>query len=72
MQDLRKRSGFRVGERVVLYYETASQSIYDAFAYFDQAKTYTDSMIGARHAADCQIETAVEGEKLWIGLKRLG
>ncbi len=42
VQEMRKTQGFKVGERAILNYETASTDIEKAFAAFDTKKTYIE------------------------------
>ena len=70
VQDLRKRGGLKVGERITLHYETDSPEIYEAFEYFDEGKTYVASVIGARIETPISVQIELSGHKIWLGLKR--
>jgi isoleucyl-tRNA synthetase len=70
VQDLRKKSGLKVGERVVLHYDTTSQEVYEAFQYFDEGKTYVTRIIGARVATPHRSEALLNGHVVWIGIVR--
>jgi len=71
VQDLRKDSGFKVGEQAEMFYETPSTEIYDAFAYFDQSKTYIDRIIGAKEKADFEKQLRVGDYEIWLGLRKV-
>ena len=70
VQNLRKASGLQVGDSVVLYYETDNRNIYDAFEYFNQAKTGVSQIIGERMAVDFESTISIAGSTLWLGIKR--
>ena len=70
VQSLRKESGLSVGQLVDFYYETKSKEVYDAFEYFDQNKTYVTRVIGARQKADFEKDIKINGQRIWIGLKK--
>ncbi|MDP2933629.1 MAG: class I tRNA ligase family protein, partial [bacterium] len=71
IQDLRKESGFKVGEQAEMFYETSSTEIYDAFAYFDQNKTYIERITGAKEKADFEKQLRVGDYAIWLGLRKV-
>lgn len=71
VQSLRKESGLSMGQLVDFYYETKSREVYNAFEYFDQNKTYITRVIGARQKTDFGKDIKINGQRIWIGLKKV-
>ncbi len=73
VQDLRKKSGLKVGELVDLYYNTADQALSEILInQLDRKKTFISQIKTSLEVeADFEIQATVEGKAIWLGLVRL-
>jgi isoleucyl-tRNA synthetase len=65
VQDMRKKSGLKVGEVVNLTYHTNDGELIEAFELFDTKKTYINEILQEPGGEDVEID----GKKLSLGLK---
>ncbi len=70
VQDLRKKSGLRIGETVDLYYATTNAELVTVVTEFlDKKKTFVGNVISDPEIeADFETQTTVNGEAIWLGL----
>ncbi len=70
VQELRKKSGLKVGELVDLYYNTADAEIEDALlSKFDRKKTYVVQIRKELEVeADFESQVEIEGKPVWFGM----
>jgi isoleucyl-tRNA synthetase len=73
VQDLRKKSGLKVGELVDVFYNTADAGLEDALVnLFDRKKTFTNQISKSLEVeADFETQSMVEGKAIWIGLVKI-
>lgn len=70
IQDLRKKSGLRVGQIVDLYYNTTDQGLIDSLVNLvDRKKTFINQVKTSLEVdADYEVQTTIEGQAIWLGL----
>lgn len=70
VQDLRKKSGLKVGQLVDLYYTTTDDELADILnSLIDRKKTFVNQVKTSLEVeADYEIQTTVEGKPLWLGI----
>jgi isoleucyl-tRNA synthetase len=68
VQEMRKKTGLKVGEMVDLSYNTVSQEIESALALFDTKKTFVNRI--QRGKTEGMEEISIEGQSLLLGLKK--
>lgn len=73
VQDLRKKSGLKVGELVDMYYNTQSEEMEDALLkHFDRKKTFVSQIQKSLEVeVDFETQTEVEGKALWLGMVKI-
>ncbi|MDE2311546.1 MAG: isoleucine--tRNA ligase [Patescibacteria group bacterium] len=73
VQDLRKKSGLRIGELVDLYYNAADDKLESALLnLFDRKKTFVSQIQKSLEVeADFEIQTQVEGRAIWFGVVKV-
>lgn len=73
VQDLRKKSGLKLGELVDLYYNTESSEIEKALAgLFDRKKTFVGQVSKSLEVeVDFEIQTKVGDAPLWLGMVKV-
>jgi isoleucyl-tRNA synthetase len=73
VQDLRKKSGLKVGELVDVYYNTADEGVEDALLnLFDRKKTFVSQIQKSLEVeADFEIQSQVEGKAVWLGMVKI-
>jgi isoleucyl-tRNA synthetase len=73
VQDLRKKSGLKVGDLVDVYYNTQSEALESALLnLLDRKKTFI-SQIAKSYEVETDFETQaeVEGQAVWIGMTKI-
>ncbi len=73
VQDLRKKSGLKVGDLVDVYYNTTHEQIEQALIeFFDRKKTFV-SQIKKSFEVEVDFETQgeVEGKAVWLGMTKI-
>lgn len=70
IQDLRKKSGLKVGQIVDLYYNTQDDSLVDALtSLVDRKKTFLNQIKTSLEVdADYEVQTTINGQAIWLGL----
>ena len=70
IQDLRKKSGLKVGQIVDLYYNTTDQGLIDSLVNLvDRKKTFINQIKTSLEVdADYEVQTTIEGQAIWLGL----
>ena len=70
IQDLRKKSGLKVGQIVDLYYNSTEQGLIDSLVNLvDRKKTFISQIKTSLEVeADYEIQTTINGEAIWLGL----
>lgn len=70
IQDLRKKSGFAVGQLVDLYYTTADDNLANVLTMIvDRKKTFINQIKTSLEVeVDYEIQTSVNGVGIWLGL----
>lgn len=73
VQDLRKKSGLKVGELVDLYYNTTDEELSEILVnQLDRKKTFVSQIKTSLEVeADFETQATVEGKAIWLGLVRL-
>jgi isoleucyl-tRNA synthetase len=73
VQDLRKKSGLKVGELVDLYYNTQETSLEDALLKLvDRKKTFVSQISKSLEVeVDFEIQTQVDGKAIWLGIIKI-
>ncbi len=73
VQDLRKKSGLKLGELVDLYYNTESSEIEKALAgLFDRKKTFIGLVSKSLEVeVDFEIQTKIGDSPLWLGIVKI-
>ena len=74
IQSLRKKSGFNVDDRIIVYYETGSSDLLNTMKKLNDliAKEVLALEINNdKKDSDGEEEFVVEGNKIWIGLKKI-
>ncbi len=70
IQDLRKKSGLKVGQIVDLYYNTSDQGLTDSLVNLvDRKKTFISQIKTSLEVeTDFEVQTTVNGQAIWLGL----
>lgn len=70
VQDLRKKSGLKVGELVDVYYNTTDERLEDALLnLLDRKKTFVSQVQKSFEVeVDFEIQGEVEGQAVWLGI----
>ncbi|QQS22691.1 class I tRNA ligase family protein [bacterium] len=70
IQDLRKKSGFQVGQLVDLYYTTADENLANVLTIIvDRKKTFINQVKTSLEVeVDYEVQTSVNGVGIWLGL----
>ncbi len=70
VQDLRKKSGLKVGELVDVYYNTQDEQLEEVLLkLFDRKKTFVSQISKSLEVeVDFEAQTEVEGKAVWIGI----
>lgn len=68
VQDMRKKSGLKVGESVILAYDTSDETVRQAMALFDKKKTFVERV--EIQKADRMETFDVDGKQVSLGLLR--
>jgi isoleucyl-tRNA synthetase len=73
IQDLRKKSGLKVGELVDVYYNTADEALEDALlGLVDRKKTFVSQISKSLEVeVDFEIQSVVEGKAVWLGMVKI-
>ncbi|MEK7618496.1 MAG: isoleucine--tRNA ligase [Patescibacteria group bacterium] len=73
IQDLRKKSGFKIGELVDLYYNTQESALEEVLlAQVDRKKTFINQIgKNLEVEADFESQEEVDGKAIWLGLVRI-
>jgi isoleucyl-tRNA synthetase len=73
VQDLRKKSGLKVGELVDLYYNTQSEEIEDILlSMLDRKKTFVSQVSKSLEVeVDFETQGEVEGKAVWLGMIKI-
>jgi isoleucyl-tRNA synthetase len=73
VQDLRKKSGLKVGELVNLYYNTQDELLEDILLnMLDRKKTFINQVnISLEVEVDFEIQTEVGGKAVWLGVMKI-
>ena len=73
VQDLRKKSGLKVGELVDLYYNTLDEGLEDSLLKMvDRKKTFVSQVNKSFEVeVDFEIQTEVEGKAIWFGMIKI-
>jgi isoleucyl-tRNA synthetase len=73
IQSLRKKSAFKVEDRIDVFYQTDSAILSETLGeYSDLVKkeVLANSLVSSKEEVDGSDEFVIENDKLWIGLKR--
>lgn len=70
VQEMRKNAGFKVGETVILSYDTGDELIKKAFQHFDRQKTFVADIKEGR-LGEITEEIKLEGKDVVLGLARI-
>jgi isoleucyl-tRNA synthetase len=72
-QDLRKKSGLKVGELVDMYYNTQSEDLENALLkHFDRKKTFVSQIQKSLEVeVDFETQNEIEGKALWLGMIKI-
>lgn len=70
IQDLRKKSGLKVGQLVDLYYTTSNENLVTVLnTLVDRKKTFINQIKTSLEVeVDFEVQTVVNGQAIWIGL----
>lgn len=70
IQDLRKKSGLKVGQIVDLYYTTQEPSLVSSLTTLvDRKKTFVNQIKTSLEVeADYEVQTTINGQAIWLGL----
>lgn len=72
IQDLRKKSGLKIGEIVDLYYTTNDEELVSAVKLLDRKKTFVNQVQTSLEVeADFEAQTKIDDKTLWLGLVKL-
>ncbi len=73
VQDLRKKSGLKVGDLVDLYYNTQDENLEDALLkLLDRKKTFVSQISKSLEVeVDFEIQAVVGGQAVWLGIIRI-
>ncbi len=73
VQDLRKKSGLKIGELVDLYYTTQDEQLAEiATNMLDRKKTYVSQVKTSLEVeADFETQATVDGKPIWLGMVRV-
>jgi len=73
VQDLRKKSGLKVGELVDVYYNTQDPNLEDALLkMFDRKKTFVSQISKSLEVeVDFETQSVVGGKAIWIGIIKI-
>lgn len=73
VQDLRKKSGLKVGELVDVYYNTQDETLEDALlSLLDRKKTFVSQITKSLEVeVEYEIQAEVEGKAVWLGMVRV-
>jgi isoleucyl-tRNA synthetase len=73
VQDLRKKSGLKVGELVDVYYNTADESLEDSLLnLLDRKKTFVSQISKSLEVeVDYEIQATVDGKAIWLGIVKI-
>jgi hypothetical protein len=70
VQDLRKKSGLKVGELVDLYYNTPDETVAKALVdLLDRKKTFVNQIqMSLEVEVDYEAQAQVSGKAVWLGI----
>jgi isoleucyl-tRNA synthetase len=73
VQDLRKKSGLKVGDLVDLYYNTQDEALEEALVnLLDRQKTFISQISKSLEVeADYEIQSEVDGKAIWLGVVKI-
>ena len=73
VQDLRKKSGLKVGELVDVYYNTTSEKLEQSLlTMLDRKKTFVSQIAKSYEVeTDFEAQAEVDGEGIWLGMNRI-
>jgi isoleucyl-tRNA synthetase len=73
VQDLRKKSGLKVGDLVDLYYNTQDERLEDALLkLFDRKKTFVSQINKSLEVeVDFETQAKVDGKGIWLGMIKI-
>ncbi len=73
VQDLRKKSGLKIGELVDLYYTTQDEQLADiATNLLDRKKTFINQVKTSLEVeADFETQATIDGKPIWLGLLKI-
>ncbi len=73
VQDLRKKSGLKVGELVDVYYNTQDEKLELALVeLFDRKKTFVSQIQKSLEVeVDFEVQTKVDGNAIWLGMAKI-
>ena len=73
VQDLRKKSGLKVGELVDLYYTSTDEALGETLvSLLDRKKTFVNQVKTSLEVeADFETQSVVDGKAIWLGLVRV-
>jgi len=73
IQSLRKETGFNIEDRIIVYYQTDSTALMETFAQFGNiiaSEVLALNIFNERAEVDGQNEYKLDGESIWIGIKK--
>jgi len=73
IQTLRKSSGFNVEDRIILYYQTDSKLLVEAFDKYDDQISHEVLALETKNektSTQGEAEYNIDGENIWIGINR--
>ncbi len=73
VQDLRKKSGLKVGELVDIYYNTQDENLEDVLLkLLDRKKTFVSQISKSLEVeVDFEIQSEVDGKPIWLGMLKI-
>lgn len=73
VQDLRKKSGLKVGELVDLYYTTTDEALGETLvSLLDRKKTFVNQVKTSLEVeADFETQAVVDGKPIWLGMVKI-
>jgi isoleucyl-tRNA synthetase len=73
VQDLRKKSGLKVGELVDLYYTSTDEALGETLiSLLDRKKTFVNQIKTSLEVeADFEIQAVVDGKPIWLGMVKI-
>ena len=73
IQDLRKKSGLKVGELVDVYYNTQDEKLEDTLLkMLDRKKTFVNQISKSLEIeVDYEIQSQIEGKAIWLGVIKI-